>query len=106
MNMLQLTLESRHQLGSQIKELRKTQRLTQKQLGLMIGRDRSYISRIEHGRCSATFDTLLLIACGLDITLSELLDGIGVPAYRQEEPPPIMLSVPRRKSASYYYSKI
>ena len=74
MSKTQAIIESRFQVGLNIKSLREEQKLSQAQLGLMVGRDRSYISRIEHGKCSATIDTIFLIASGLGIPASELLD--------------------------------
>lgn len=63
----------------------------------MIGRDRSYISRIERGRCNATFETLLLIASGLGISPSEMLAGIGEPEYNIDGSLPVSFSMPKRR---------
>ena len=51
----------------------------------MVGRDRSFISRIECGKCSATIDTILLISDGLGIPPSELFVGMG--EFEQPEGP-------------------
>ena len=69
-------VESRYLLGEHVKELRKEQHLTQTQLGLIAGLNRSYISRIERGRCNVTLDGIMLLASGLGVTPSDLLDGV------------------------------
>ena len=93
MSITKCITESRIQLGSNIKHQRKEQRLTQEQLGLMIGRDRSYISRIERGRCNATFDTIVLIAGGLGIPASMLLEGVDE-LEENTKPIPVHFSMP------------
>lgn len=90
------TFESRCQLGVNIKMLRKQQRLSQTKLALMIGRDRSYISRIERGLCNATFDTIVVIANGLGIAPASLFAGIAEPD-RPEKPVPVALSISRHR---------
>ena len=79
MNYEEPMVRSRYMLGWNVKQLRRTQRLSQAQLGLMIGRDRSYISRIERGMCNVTLETILRIAGGLGTSPSLLLAGIGEP---------------------------
>ena len=69
-------VESRSLFGMHVKKLREEQCLTQMQLGLISGLDRSYISRVESGSCNITFDSILLLAAGLGVAPSELLDGI------------------------------
>ena len=68
--------ESRFLFGVHVKELREEQQLTQMQLAVISGLNRSYISRIECGRCNITLDSILLIARGLGVTPAELLDGV------------------------------
>ena len=89
-------IDSRYQLGLNVKQLRKDQRLSQVQLALMIGRDRSYISRIERGKVNATFDTLLTLASGLGVSPSQLFAGIGEPEPRVGEAP-ISIATPIRR---------
>lgn len=84
-------VESRCLLGAHVKELRKELKLTQMQLALISGLDRSYISRVECGRCNVTFDSILLIASGLGVTPADLLDGVGIPLSTREEPLPIAI---------------
>ena len=98
-------VESRTQLGFNIKQLRQAQRLSQAQLGLMVGLDRSYISRIERGCCNATFDTILLIAGGFGVSPSTLLDGIGEPD-QGDGPLPVTLTVSKDKMRRYHTSTL
>lgn len=72
-------MKSRSLFGSHVKELRKGLHLTQTQLGSIAGLDRSYISRIERGHCNVTLDSIMLIADGLGVAPSDLLDGVGIP---------------------------
>lgn len=69
-------VEIRRNLGKRIRTLRKQQSLTQEQLGLMVGIERSYICHVENGRRNISIDNLAKIARGFDITLSELLEGV------------------------------
>lgn len=71
--------KARHQLGERIRALRKDQKMTVRGFALMIGLSKDYIIDLEYGRKSPTFDTILKIAAGFDITPSELLRGIGEP---------------------------
>ena len=98
-------IESRHLFGSHVKEVRKEQSLTQTQLGSIVGRDRSYISKLERGLCNATLDTIVLLANGLGIAPAELLSDIQPPIPAHEEPIPIILTMPREQSARYQASK-
>lgn len=71
--------ESRCRLGESVRKLREHERLSQRQLGLMVGLDRSYISRLERGLCSASFESIVRIAWALDVAPSQLLDDIPPP---------------------------
>ena len=71
------TIAKRKQLGSRIRRLRNEHQINRKQFALMIGMDRGYLAGIETGKFNATFDKLVDIADGFDISLSELLEGVG-----------------------------
>lgn len=88
-------VETRHNLGIRIRELREEQHLSQQQLALMVGRDRSFISRIERGACSATVDTIFMLAGGLGITPSQLLEGIALSDGTPRESGSSRLSSPK-----------
>lgn len=94
MNCTENMIESRFLLGSHVKDLRKEQQLTQTQLGLMTGLDRSYISRVERGRCNITLSSIMLIANALGVSPSDLLDGVGIPLSSNNAPLPIELNLP------------
>jgi len=48
-------------LGGKLKQIRKEQRLTQEQLGKMIGVQKAQISKLESGNNSATISTVLKV---------------------------------------------
>lgn len=77
-------VESRFLLGAHVKELRIEQELTQGQLALIVGLDRSYISRVERGRCNVTLDAIMLLAHGLGVTPSDLLASVGASGEARE----------------------
>lgn len=63
-------------LGQSIRELRLKQGLSQDKLALMIGSTtgKSYISRIELGKCSIGLGVLVRIAKALDVKVRDLID--------------------------------
>jgi transcriptional regulator with XRE-family HTH domain len=63
-------------LGKRIKELRAKTGLSQEKFALKIGMDRTYFASVESGKRNISLINLKKIADGLDISLSELLDGI------------------------------
>ena len=62
-------------LGLRIKQLRKAKGLTQIDLAAKIGKDDRAIGRLENGRTNPTFKTLLEVAAGLEVSVSELMVG-------------------------------
>lgn len=66
----------RYNLGYRIKLLREGQDLSQYTFARMIDLDRTYIIGVEKGRRNVSIDNLCKIARGLDISLSELCEGI------------------------------
>ena len=79
--------EARHQLGERIRAMRTEQKMTVRGFALMIGLSKDYIIDLEYGRKSPTFDTILKIAAGLDVTASELLQGIGESSEARQRKP-------------------
>jgi transcriptional regulator with XRE-family HTH domain len=63
-------------IGKRIRELRKTTGLSQEKFALKIGMDRTYFASVEMGKRNISIINLEKIAKGLDITLSNLFDGI------------------------------
>lgn len=64
-------------LGLRVKTLRMDEGLSQERFALKIGMDRTYLASIESGRRNVTLHNLHKIARGFDMTLSELLQGVG-----------------------------
>jgi transcriptional regulator with XRE-family HTH domain len=64
------------QLGSTIRKLRLIKGLSQEQLGLAANIDRSYIAQIENGRRNIAFENTVKIARALEVSLSDLFEGI------------------------------
>ncbi len=63
-------------LGMRIKTLREGLLLSQEQLAEKCGFDRTYISMIERGKRNMSFSNLSKIAAGLDVSVSQLTEGI------------------------------
>ena len=62
--------------GVRLRILRQQSNLTQSQMAIRFGVDRSYISDVERGRKSVSLQTLEIFALGLKISLSELLKDL------------------------------
>ena len=62
--------------GARLRQLRKIQKLTQLQMSVKFGIDRTFISDVERGRRSISLSTLEILALGLKMTLSDLLRDI------------------------------
>ncbi len=61
-------------IGSRLVSLRKAKGISQIKLSEFTKLDRTYISRIEHGKQNMTMTTLILICDCLDVTLKEFFD--------------------------------
>ena len=66
----------RYNLGNRIRLIRGEQNLTQNAFSKMVQINRSYLVDVEHGKRNVSIDNLIKIAKGLDVTLSELFEGI------------------------------
>ena len=64
------------QLGKRIQHLRKSTGLSQEKFALKIGMDRTYFASVEAGKRNIAILNIQKIAEGLEVTLSELFDGI------------------------------
>ncbi|ADY56307.1 helix-turn-helix domain protein [Syntrophobotulus glycolicus DSM 8271] len=60
--------------GIQIKALRKSLNMTQKQLAELVKLDESMINKIENGHSVGSVQTLSKIAAALKVSITELLD--------------------------------
>lgn len=72
-----MTAETRQELGSRIRQLRQESSLTQEKFALMVNVERSYLARLESGSRNPSIDVIERIACGLNLSLSELFIGVG-----------------------------
>lgn len=66
------------QLGRRVRYIRQSKGLTQREVAEVGGIERSYLSRIERGEFKPQLDTIVLLAQGLRVTLSELFDEIEI----------------------------
>lgn len=62
--------------GRKLRELRRNHRMTQLDLAVMLGIDRSYISEVECGKKGISLATLEVIAIGFRLPVSDLLKDI------------------------------
>ncbi len=62
--------------GARLRELRRERNLTQLRMANDFGIDRSFISDVERGRKSISLPMLEVIALGMKISLSDLLQDI------------------------------
>ena len=70
-------MEPREQLGHNIRRLRLAQKRSQLDLGLSSDIDMSEISKLELGKKDPQLNTMVKVAAGLGVSLSELVEGIG-----------------------------
>ena len=62
-------------IGENIKTIRKTKGLTQKQLGQLLGVSQAAIGQFESGKSNLTIDTIKKIAEALEVSEYELMHG-------------------------------
>ena len=63
-------------IGNRIRELRMKTGLSQEKFSQKIGMDRTYFASVELGKRNISIVNIEKIAKGLEISLSELFDGI------------------------------
>lgn len=63
--------------GSRLRELRKARGYSQEAFAAICGLDRTYIGGIERGERNVSLRNIELIATALNMTISELMNGIG-----------------------------
>jgi transcriptional regulator with XRE-family HTH domain len=64
------------ELGKKIKQLRMKKGLSQEKFALEIGMDRTYFASVEAGKRNISICNIKKIADGLEISLSELFEGL------------------------------
>ncbi len=62
-------------IGRRIRDLRKKRRLSQQQLGELIGVGQGHMGQIERGKVAAQIDTLQNICTELHVPLEKLFQG-------------------------------
>ena len=70
--------EIRVAFGMRVRALRTERGVSLRQFALMIGIDKGFLVDVELGWKSPTLDTIAKIAAGLDVSLSELFEGIPI----------------------------
>lgn len=63
-------------VGQRIKEMRNKMSISQEKFALSIEMDRTYLASVEAGKRNISIANLYKIANGLNISLSELFDGL------------------------------
>lgn len=61
------------QFGTNVREVRKNRDISQDQLALRAGIDRSYMGRIERGQVNITLEKVYRLADALDCSIQELM---------------------------------
>ncbi len=64
------------ELGKRIREFRSQTGLSQEKFALKIGMDRTYFASVEAGKRNIAICNIKKIADGLEVTLSELFEGL------------------------------
>lgn len=64
-------------IGKQIRSIRITKQLTQKDLSKASGLDRTYISAVEQGKQNMTFGAIVKISDALDINVDDLITSVN-----------------------------
>lgn len=77
-------LEAKLLFGKRIKEIRRERKLTQAQLAEIVELSINYISQIETGVASPTFETIVKLAGGLGVEIKELFNFSTLNKQRQE----------------------
>jgi len=65
------------QLGQRIQSLRKERDISQEKFALQIDMDRTYLASVETGKRNVSLCNIKKIADGLNVSLSELFEGIN-----------------------------
>ena len=64
------------EFGDRVRALREQAGLFTNKFALMVGLSKSFIIQIEHGRRNICLDTIERIAAGLNMSVSELFEGV------------------------------
>lgn len=70
-------MEIRKRVGLLIRDRRKAKGWSQEELSFRAGKHRTFVSSIERGTKNATVNSIHAIAKAMDLTVSELLEGLA-----------------------------
>lgn len=73
---LPMPQNTRKAIGNRIRELRKSQKLSQQKLALMVNVERSYLAKIEGGKRNPSLECIEKISKGLGLSLEEFFKGL------------------------------
>ena len=65
-----------NRMGRRLRELRSERNWTQLRMAVDFGLDRAFLSDVERGRKSMSLRTLEVIALGMSMSISDLLEGL------------------------------
>lgn len=71
-----MSQNTRKAIGNRIRELRKSQKLSQQKLALMVNVERSYLAKIEGGKRNPSLEFIEKISKGLGLSLEEFFKGL------------------------------
>lgn len=71
-------------IGDRIREARRRAEISQEGLSERIGVNRSYLSLVENGKSSPTFDFIEKVADGLELNIEDLVLGQDISQYFRE----------------------
>ncbi|MEM7532185.1 MAG: helix-turn-helix transcriptional regulator [Chloroflexota bacterium] len=74
----QKTEEIYHRFGNSVRTIRRANDMTQAQLAVLAGMNKTYLVRIEGGDKNVTLKTAQKLASALDMELTTLLKGVHV----------------------------
>lgn len=69
-------MEIKSKVGTRIRELRESKKISQKELGFKSELDRSYIASVENGMRNISIVNLEKVSNALEVTLSELFKDL------------------------------
>lgn len=100
-----MSVGTRIVLGKRLRALRRKNKLSQEKLALMVGVERSYLSKLEAGSKNVTLDYVEKVAYGLGTTLEDLFKGIDAEAAEINEAA-LHDSKPTASATNYQLSKL
>ena len=71
-------MEIKKRFGKAVKAIRLRSKLSQEELGMRMGADQAYVSRIEAGQMNVTLETVEQVAAALQTDAADLLAGQSV----------------------------